>query len=143
MMTPLERYVHFMQSVASFDLDTLAQFIAPDIHFIDPFNDTTGLAHYRRIIEDMRHQLGDLNIEILDSAMVANERALIRWRLSGSMTAFKGKFWSVDGCSLVRFNETGLVTEHIDYWDAAGQLYESFPIIGRLLRMLRARLAVD
>ena len=141
-MTPLERYVDFMQTVASFNLDTLGEFIADDVHFVDPFNDTRGLAHYRRIIEDMREQLEALDIDVLDSAMVADDRALLRWRLSGKLTAFKGRSWSVEGCSMVRFNDAGQMKEHIDYWDAAGQLYESFPLIGGLLRKLRNRLAV-
>ena len=141
-MTPLERYAEFMQTVASFNLDTLDEFIAEDVHFVDPFNDTFGLPHYRRIIEDMREQLEELDIDVLDSAMVAEDRALLRWRLSGKLTAFKGRPWSVEGCSMVRFNDAGQMQEHIDYWDAAGQLYESFPLIGGLLRKLRNRLAV-
>ena len=104
-MTPLERYADFMQTVASFNLDTLDEFIAEDVHFVDPFNDTFGLPHYRRIIEDMREQLEELDIDVLDSAMVAEDRALLRWRLSGKLTAFKGRPWSVEGCSMVRFND--------------------------------------
>ena len=141
-MTPLERYVEFMQSVASFELDSLSNFIAADVHFVDPFNDTRGLAHYTRIIEDMRHQLDGLKIDVLDSVMVAEHRGLIRWQLSGKLKAFKQRHWSVEGCSMVRFNETGQLIEHIDYWDAAGQLYESFPLIGKVLQKLRKKLAV-
>ena len=141
-MTPLERYVRFMESVAEFDLDTLGEFIAPDVHFVDPFNDTCGIREYRRIIEDMRRQLAALQIEVLDKAVVAPDRALLRWRLSGNLTAFKNRGWSVEGCSLVRFSATGDVIEHIDYWDAARQLYESFPLIGRLMRFLRNKLSV-
>jgi hypothetical protein len=43
--------------------------------------------------------------------------------------------------SEVQFDEAGSVRAHIDHWDAAGQLYEKLPVIGWILRRIRARLA--
>ncbi|MGR8946930.1 MAG: nuclear transport factor 2 family protein [Gammaproteobacteria bacterium] len=142
-MTALERYVEFMEKVAEFDLKRIDEFIAEDIHFVDPFNDARGIAHYRRIIADMREQLADLTIDVKESAMVSDESALIFWRLGGNLRAFKGRHWAVDGCSRVAFNQRGQVTEHLDFWDAAGQLYETFPGLGTILRYVRKKLAVD
>lgn len=142
-MSPLERYVDFMETVASFDLDSLEEFIADEIHFVDPFNDTTGRSNYRAIIEDMREQLSNLQIKVISSAMIAtsHDEALIRWHLSGHLNAFNGRYWAVEGCSAVHFDEQGKVCEHLDYWDAAGQLYESFPVLGWVLKYLRRKLA--
>ena len=150
-MEPLERYVSYMETVELSDLDKLEEFIAKEIHFVDPFNDTVGLSNYRAIIEDMRDQLANLKINVISSAMVdsANPEdssndyggALIRWRLSGNLNAFSGRFWMVEGCSAVRFDKHGRVKEHLDYWDAAGQLYESFPVLGRVLKYLRRKLS--
>ncbi|MEM7467328.1 MAG: nuclear transport factor 2 family protein [Pseudomonadota bacterium] len=142
-MTPLERYVDFMESVARFDLTSLEEFIAQDVHFVDPFNDTHGLEHYRRIIKDMVAQLDGLAIDVLESAMVSPNRALIRWRLSGRLSAFKDRPWEVTGCSSVAFDDDGKVNEHLDYWDSAGQLYEKFPLVGSLMRYLRHKLSVE
>jgi hypothetical protein len=41
----------------------------------------------------------------------------------------------------VQFDPDGRVAEHIDYWDPAGQVYETIPILGLLMRALRRRLA--
>lgn len=152
-MNPLEQYINFMQSVEDFDLDKLDEIVAEKIHFVDPFNDTIGITHYRRIIEDMRNQLTNLKIDVVEHAMVqgavqngielVNSRALIRWRLSGNLKSFKNRFWEVEGCSSVSVNEQGRICEHLDYWDAAGQLYESFPLLGSLLRYVRRKLSVD
>jgi steroid Delta-isomerase len=141
-MSPLERYISFMESVADFDLGNIEAFIAKEIHFVDPFNDTTGIDCYRAIIEDMRAQLSNLQITVLESAMVGDASALIRWQLGGKLSAFKHRPWQVTGCSSVRFSESGQVIEHVDYWDAAGQLYESMPLIGSALKYLRHKLAV-
>ena len=154
-MSPLDRYVDFMENVATYDLDTLGEILAEDIHFVDPFNDTVGKANYQAIIEDMRHQVTNLDINVISRAMVLDDgvnfreelpseehsNALIRWRLSGNLNAFSGRPWQVEGCSAVSFDPQGLVREHLDYWDAAGQLYEGFPVIGRVFRCLRRKLA--
>jgi len=34
----------------------------------------------------------------------------------------------------------GKVVEHIDYWDAAEQVYERLPLLGPILRRVRQRL---
>ena len=140
-MAMLEPYINFMESVEDFDLATIDQFIASDIHFVDPFNNTYGIDHYRRIIDDMRKQLETLKITVHERAMVGENSALIRWELSGKLRAFKGRDWCVEGCSRLGFNQHGQVSEHLDYWDAAGQLYESFPVLGSVLRRLRHKLA--
>ena len=141
-METLKLYIQFMESVRDFDLATIDQFIAADVHFVDPFNDTYGIEHYRRIIEDMREQIDGLAIDVKEHALVSAQSALIRWELSGNLIAFKGRYWSVEGCSRIAFNEQSRVSEHLDYWDAAGQLYETFPFLGGLLRRLRRKLAV-
>ncbi|MGA0584669.1 MAG: nuclear transport factor 2 family protein, partial [Castellaniella sp.] len=35
----------------------------------------------------------------------------------------------------------GLVSFHRDYWDAAEELYEKLPVLGRLMRWLRKTLS--
>jgi hypothetical protein len=34
------------------------------------------------------------------------------------------------------------VVEHIDYWDAAEQIYERLPVLGNVLRPIRERLGL-
>ena len=46
---------------------------------------------------------------------------------------------TVRGASHLVFNEQGRVTLHRDYWDAAEELYEKLPLVGSLMRWLKAR----
>jgi hypothetical protein len=46
---------------------------------------------------------------------------------------------AVRGASHVVFNESGLVTMHRDYWDAAEELYEKLPVLGGVMRWLKKR----
>ena len=36
--------------------------------------------------------------------------------------------------------ETGLITEHLDHWDAAEQFFQDLPVVGFLIRMIKKRL---
>jgi hypothetical protein len=45
----------------------------------------------------------------------------------------------VRGATHLVFNDQGLATLHRDYWDAAEELYEKLPVVGGLMRWLKAR----
>ena len=53
------------------------------------------------------------------------------------MFGMKGRQLDITGASMVMFADDGRVMTHVDYWDAASQLYEKLPIIGWLLKKLR------
>ena len=44
------------------------------------------------------------------------------------------------GMSHIRFNSAGLVILHQDYWDSGGNLFEHIPVVGWLIRRIKARL---
>jgi hypothetical protein len=46
---------------------------------------------------------------------------------------------TVRGATHLVFNDQGLATLHRDYWDAAEELYEKLPVVGGLMRWLKAR----
>ncbi len=54
-----------------------------------------------------------------------------------------GRRWDVTGVAIVTLAADERVCEHLDYWDAAGGLYEQLPLLGGFMRWLRRRLAVD
>ena len=44
------------------------------------------------------------------------------------------------GISRIRINPTGQVILHQDYWDSGGNLFEHIPVVGWLIRRIKARL---
>ena len=64
--------------------------------------------------------------------------AYIKLQFTGSL---KNKTFKLTGVSRVVFDQQGLVSEHIDYWDASEQFYMKLPIIGGLLRLIRKQAA--
>lgn len=146
----IERYIAFMSGLSHASLAGVDAIVTEDMHFVDPFNDVRGRAHFVRCLEDMLTQLADLRIEVTHAAALApragvvdpSPRWALYWRFGGQLVRLGGKRWDVTGVAVVSIAADGRVCEHLDYWDAAGGLYETMPVIGGLMRWLRRRLAV-
>ena len=137
----LDRYARAFEVMTEASLADLPALLAPDVRFVDPFNDVRGADRYVAIFRHMYEVCGDPAFVVLDKA-IGQRAAYLKWSFKGRM---KGKptTFEIIGMSEVTFDAEGRVTAHIDHWDAAGQLYERVPVLGAVLRMLRRRLQVD
>jgi steroid delta-isomerase len=74
---------------------------------------------------------------------IADERgAILVWDFDFRIKSLKPLIpRRIHGLSQIRFAADGRVNYHRDYWDAAGELYEHFPLIGPVLRWLKKRAA--
>jgi len=138
-MQPEDRYRDFLETLTPRSLERLEDHVSPDVHFADPFNDVRGAAAMRRIFRHMFANIPDVRFQV-HHLMRQGDVCLMTWRFSGTL---RGRDWSFDGSSLVRFAPDGRVAAHIDYWDAARNFYERLPLLGAVLRRLRRRIAVD
>ena len=140
-MTPLERYAEFFAHLQPADLERLDVVFIENARFRDPFNEITGIAGIRAVFAHMYANCAMARFEILES--VGDDAVgYLRWRLHFRLKRDRRDRRPLEGVSRVAFAEDGRVREHIDYWDAAGELYAQFPVIGALMRWLRRRLAV-
>jgi len=95
-----------------------------------------------RVMEQMFEDATEIRFEIGERA-VHGDLCFYRWRFWFLPRRFaRGAPWQVEGVSAVRFDPAGKVAEHIDYWDAAEQIYERLPVLGMILRRVRGALAV-
>lgn len=142
---PLSRYVNALEQLDRTKLAGLLEMCDPDMHFRDPFNDCHGVAAFGRVMQHMFETLDEVRFASHYRAITTDDpsSALIHWTLDAKFGRFNGRPWHVEGCSMLRFSADGKLTAHYDYWDAASGFYERLPILGRLLRSLRRRIAVD
>lgn len=143
----LERYAAFLESIRG-HVPPLEPHVTEDLRFRDPFNDLTGRDAFRRVLEDMLEQVGNLRFTVTHAGLAHpragdGERGLLRWRLEGRLLRLGERAWTLDGTSEIAFADDGRVRLHVDFWDAAGGLYEHLPVLGRVLAHLRRRIAVD
>lgn len=119
-------------------VDRLREFYAPQAGFRDPFNEVRGVDAIVRIFEHMFEQLEAPRFVVLDRA-VDGDVAWLTWNLEYRLRG-RPRDRRIHGASRLRFDAAGRVAEHRDYWDAAEELYETLPLLGALLRRIRARL---
>lgn len=136
MTEPHERYRDFLISLTPATLDRLPDLVMPDVRFADPFNDVRGVEKMMRIFRHMFETVGPVAFTVRHTARVG-DICMMDWSFEATL---RGEPWAFDGTSVVRFAPDGRVAEHIDYWDAARNFYERFPVIGWLLAWLRERI---
>lgn len=138
-MSDLDAYIAFFEGLTPERLDELDRLCAPDVHFVDPFNDLRGVDGMRAVLQRMYADVEAPSFRVTRKAR-DGKVVYLRWiftcRPRGSQQGLR-----IEGVSEVTFDEAGKVTAHIDFWDAAGQLYERLPVLGWVLRKVRRRLA--
>ena len=137
----LDRYARAYEQLQPGELDKLAELLAEDVYFTDPFNQLHGREAVVRVFEHMFETVDDARFEVLDCATGRNGSGYIRWCMTGS-TKGRGNRLSLDGMSEIEFNAEGKVKAHIDHWDSLSQLFAKLPLVGGIARWVMRRLAV-
>jgi steroid delta-isomerase len=138
---PLKRLIDYWQTLTPESVATIASVYADDARFRDPFNDVRGIDRIRHIFADMFIRLDAPRFTIIETIEQPHGVLLI-WDFDFRIRALKPALQRrVHGASHIRFDAAGRVNYHRDYWDAAGELYEQLPVVGTLMRWLKARMA--
>ncbi|MGN6389148.1 MAG: nuclear transport factor 2 family protein [Burkholderiaceae bacterium] len=138
-MTPDERLARvttFFETLSADDVAGLTALYAPDACFKDPFNEVHGVAAIERIFRHMFVQV-DAPRFVVTEAFAVGDQAFLAWEFHFRMKRFSALPQCIRGASHLRFSPDGKVAAHRDYWDAAEELYEKLPVLGRLMRWLK------
>lgn len=130
-------YRNYLETLTPSALARLADYVADDVRFRDPFNDVVGRVAMERVLRDMFNRIDDIRF-VVRHCLNDSDVCLMAWRFEGRTPSIALDF---DGTSVVRFAQDGRVIEHVDHWDAAGAVYAHVPLVGTVLRGLRRRLS--
>ena len=126
-MTPpdiITRYADAFAGLTPDTMDRLLATVSADVRFVDPFNDVTGQDGFRAIFEHMFETCEEPRFHVIDIATSTDQgeqRAYLRWRMSGRVRSWP-------------HTDLGLVCLHLDHWDSASQLLARLPVIGAIIR---------
>lgn len=132
--------VALYETLSPADLPGLRGVYADDARFKDPFNAVQGLPAIARIFGHMFHALQDPRFRVR-SAVAEGDELFLTWDFDFHTRGRGARAMQIHGASHLRFDAGGRVTMHRDYWDAAEELYEKLPLLGGLMRWLKARAA--
>lgn len=133
-------YATYMENIAPDNVSELRTLGTPDMRFLDPFNDVSGIDRVVACFDDIWENAKAVKITVHDRA-VSGRTGYLRWTFA--MTPRRGgSDWSFEGMSEIRFDADGKVTAHIDHWDSGRQFYAKLPLIGLAVRGIMRKLSV-
>lgn len=134
----LAAYARCYETLTERSLGELAALLSENVRFRDPFSDVTGRDRVIAIFEHMFQAMDDPAFEVLDR-VAGRQACYLKWRMTGRVKAAGDREIEIVGVSEVTFDDDGLVSSHVDHWDAASQIYAQVPVLGPLLRWLGRR----
>ena len=134
----IARVVAMFESLTPADVALLGDFYTSEARFKDPFNDVQGVPAIQRVFAHMFEALDEPRFVVHD-IVADGEQCFLTWDMHFRMKRFSRESQVIRGGSHLRFDASGRVTVHRDYWDAAEELYEKLPAIGALMRWLKKR----
>jgi steroid delta-isomerase len=138
MRASLDAYIRFYETLTPEATGALPSLVTPDVRFRDPFNDVQGVEAYQRILMKMFQDVDAPRFEVRH-AVLDGTVGYLQWRLV--FRGKRGRQRTIIGMSELHFDVDGRVARHVDYWDAAAQVYEHLPVLGCILRRIRQWIA--
>ena len=138
----IERALHFFEHMQPADLARLNEVYCRDARFKDPFNEVQGLAAVEKIFAHMFANMTAPRF-VITQCVQQEAECFVAWDfVFGLPSLQQGVEQVIRGASHLRMQpEDGRwrIALHRDYWDAAEELYEKFPVLGSLMRWLKRR----
>lgn len=132
----IEKYARTYETLSLGNLNDLAMQLSPDICFRDPFNNVTGRQSVTKIFAH--------TFKIFPSAkFVVNEVCAIKTHgyIHWNFVPNPKKTLVINGVSRIQVDAQQRISEHIDYWDSASELFAKLPLTGTPTRWLLSRLS--
>ena len=135
----IDRFARYFEQLQPADIARLDQYYAAAARFKDPFNDVRGVPAIEQIFRHMFEALDQPRFVVTQQLQQGSD-AFLSWDFTFRFKRFqRGELQRIQGATHLQLNDAGLVTLHRDYWDAAEELYEKLPLVGSLMRWLKAR----
>ncbi|NOT17782.1 MAG: nuclear transport factor 2 family protein [Sulfuriferula sp.] len=136
----INNLIHYYENLTPAEVENMGTYYSDLSYFRDPFNEVHTLAAIQAIFRKMYQQVDQPTFHIQDKYM--SEQALIlTWDFSFNLKIPSRPNKHIHGLSLLRFDESGKINYHRDYWDAAQELYEQLPGIGGIFSLMRKIIA--
>ncbi len=129
---------YFAGTTAASVREKTAAVYAPEAYLNDTLVGIEGAAAIEAYFARTLQRATVLDVEFLDRAPAGTDW-YVRWRMTVEADGLNGgRPVLTYGVTQFRFDGQGRVLVHKDFWDAGSGLYEQLPVIGGLVRRVRA-----
>ena len=137
----VDNIVTYFQTFTPQSIPRVADIYAPDAYFKDPFNEVRGVKAIEGIYSHMFEALTTPRFIVTSQVVDADKHAcFLIWDFKFYLKNYNTTTeQTIRGGSHLMLDESGKITSHRDYWDAAEELYEKLPVVGGVMRWLKKR----
>jgi hypothetical protein len=133
------RAVTYFEALTPESVAHIGEFYDPQARFTDPFNEVTGVPAIQKIFAHMFVTLKQPRF-VVTHQVCQGKQCFLTWEFRFYFPSYKvNQEQVILGASHLVLGDSGLILVHRDYWDAAQELYEKLPLVGSLMRWLKAR----
>lgn len=134
----LKAYCEFFETInKDTQFEKYNYFFDENSIFQDPFQKVVGVEKIYEVFQDMYEAKF-----IVLSHSCDETQSFIHW-IFEYKTKKDSDFNSFEGVSIVKFNDNARVSSHVDYWDAASNIYEKIPLLGFILRLIKKKISIN
>jgi len=127
-------------TVETIQSNTLAVY-APDAWFNDTLKTVRGATNIQAYFLKTMKNTESLTVQFDDVTRGGDGFYYFRWVMDTRLKSIaKGETLRTLGITLIRFDSSGRVLIHQDYWDSTAGLFDHVPLLGRGIRAIKARL---
>jgi limonene-1,2-epoxide hydrolase len=120
-------------------MDVVDKFYGPDVRFIDPVVDVTGLTDLRAHYEHQYKFAKEIGFTF-SGEHISGDTHTVEWNMTlRTKRLNKGKAFTVPGVSVITFKNEKAVY-HRDYFDLGSMVYERLPVVRRITKKIKKRL---
>ena len=110
---------------------------APHVVFVDPFHEIHGVKPLAEYFASLYENVAQCQFTFGEQYRKKNSAALF-WTMTLQHKTFdKYNTVEINGSSLIRFGEK--IHFHQDYFDAGALIYERIPVVGKVIKSIKAR----
>ena len=137
----IERFVDFISRLSEENIRAKARKVyAADAYLNDTLKESIGIDRIEAYFIETARAAEEITARVEDVAE-SGGNYYFRWTMNVRFKKFKkGETVRSIGMSHIRFNSAGQVVLHQDYWDSGSNLFEHIPVVGWLIRRIKARL---
>lgn len=118
----------------------LPSFYHEDVVFQDPLVEIEGLDILQRHYEHLYKSVESIEF-IFKEEYIAGDVHTLEWDMTMQQDSLnRGKAFTIEGVSIIEFNEDDLVIRHSDYFDVGAMVYERVPVVRALVKFVKNKL---
>ena len=138
----IERLEHLYSDFMAVDARAIAEVYASDVLFKDPVHQVCGLDAMQAYFAQVSQNLQECRFHF-DTRLIEDAKASLWWHMTFRHPRLAGgKPLTLRGSSLLHMDLTAdRITYHEDCYDLGAMVYEQVPLLGSVIRYIKAGLA--